>query len=251
MSGEVAAMEIKRVGVIVPSLNVVAEDDLRLLMPPDVRYHIARARFKKEGGRVTHKSLVGLAAEAPTIAGALYDAGMDAIAFNCTGSCVAAGLGASERIVAQIESETGTPATTTVLAIIRALHALGMKRLVHCSPFTAEFSDEEADYLRNSGFDVVATAGMGHTDALAVAKMTPEQIYDFALGVDRPDADGIFLSCANARAAEAVDPLERKLGKPVISSNQAVIWDLLRLVGRQAAGDRIGSLFREHARAAA
>jgi maleate isomerase len=244
-------MEDKRVGVIVPSLNTIIEDDLRLFMPADVRYHIARGRFKKENGKVTHDSLLGLAAEAPAIAGYLNDAGMDAIAFNCTGSSLAGGPGSSERIVEQIEKETGKPATTTILSIIRAFHALGIRKLVHVCPFTAEFSDEEADYLRHEGFDVVATVGMGHTDARVAAQMTPEHVYEFALGVDRPDADAIFLSCANTRAMEAIAPLEQKLGKPVISSNQAVIWELLQMVQRPATNETAGSLFRERKQAAA
>jgi maleate isomerase len=244
-------MDEKRVGVIVPSVNTTFEDDIRIFMPADVRYHIARGRIKKEDGKVTHNSLLGLAAEAPTIAGYLNDAGMDAIAFNCTGSSIAGGPGSSERIVDQIQKETGKPATTTILSIIRALRALGIRKLVHVSPFTPEFSDEEADYLRHEGFDVVATVGMGHSDARVVAQMTPEHICDYAAGVDHPDADGIFLSCANSRAMEAIAPLEQKLGKPVISSNQAVIWELLRMVQRRATHEAGGSLLREHKQAAA
>jgi maleate isomerase len=244
-------METKRVGVIVPSLNVVVEDDLRLFLPPDVRYHVARARFRKENGKVTHNSLARLAEEAPAIAEQLHDAGMDAIAFNCTGSSVEGGPETSRRIVSAIEERTGQPATTTIASIIRALQALGVRRLVHVCPFTAEFSTDEADYLANAGFEIVATMGMGHTDARIVARMTPEEIHDYAAAVDRPDADAIFLSCANARATEAIAPLEKRLGKPVVSSNQAVIWDLLRLVGRFAAPDRRERLFRETARVTA
>ncbi|MCC6472829.1 MAG: hypothetical protein IT514_03695 [Burkholderiales bacterium] len=243
-------MEIKRVGVIVPSLNIVVEDDLRRFMPPEVRYHVARGRFRKENGKVTHDSLLGLAADAPALAASLHDAGMDAIAFNCTGSSLAGGPGSSERIVECIEKETGTPATTTILSIIRAFRALGLRRLVHVNPFTEEFSTEEADYLRHEGFEVVATAGMGHTDARVAATMTPEKVCEFALGADRPEADGIFLSCANTRAMEAVAPLERRLGKPVICSNQAVIWDLLRMVGRQA-DEALGRLARARESSAA
>jgi len=244
-------MECKRVGVIVPSVNTTFEDDLRRFMPADIRYHIARGRIEKENGKVTHNSLLGLAAQAPAIAGYLNDAGMDAIAFNCTGSSIAGGPGSSERIVAQIEKDTGKPATATILSIMRALRALGIRKLVHVSPFTPEFSDEEADYLRHEGFEVVATVGMGHSDAHVVAQMTPEEICDFTASVDRPEADGIFLSCANSRAMEAIAPLERKLGKPVISSNQAVIWELLQMVQSETPHEAAGSLLRARKQAAA
>jgi maleate isomerase len=35
--------------------------------------------------------------------------------------------------------------------------------------------------------------------------------------------DCVFLSCTNWRAIEAIEPLKKKLGIPVISSNQAAI----------------------------
>ena len=244
-------METKRVGVIVPSLNTIIEDDLRLFMPADVRYHIARGRFKRENGKVTHNSLIGLGEEAPALAAELNDANMDAIVFNCTGSSIAGGYDFSARIVEKIEKETGKPATTTILSIYRALRALGIRKLVHVCPFTPEFSDEEADHLRHEGFDVVGTAGMGHTDARVAALMTPEEIYDNALKMDRPDAEAMFLACANVRAMEAIAPLEKKLGKPVISSNQAVLWELLVMVDRPTDNEAGGSLFRERKQAAA
>jgi maleate isomerase len=236
----------KRVGVIVPSLNTIIEDDLRRFLPDDVQYHIARARFHKENGRVTHESLLRLADDAPSIAASLADAGMDAIAFNCTGASLAGGLGSSERIVEQIETVAGCAATTTILSIMRALRAMNVRRLVHCCPFTSEFSEEEADFLRASGFEIAATVGMGHTDAKVAALMTPDEIADFTLRIDRADADGILLSCANTRAMEAIERLEQRLGKPVISSNQAVMWDLLRLVSCGAPVTAGGSLFRRH-----
>ena len=94
-----------------------------------VDHHIARGRFRREDGKVTHNSLVWLGEEAPALAEQLADAGMDAIAFNCTGSSIAGGHRSSERIVAQIERATGKPATTTILSIIRALRAMGIRRL--------------------------------------------------------------------------------------------------------------------------
>jgi maleate isomerase len=236
----------KRVGVIVPSLNTIIEDDLRRFMPSEVLYHIARVRFQKENGRVTHKSLLRLADDAPSIAGYLADAGMDAIAFNCTGASVAGGVGSSERIVERIEAAVGSPATTTILSVMRALRTMNVHRLVHCCPFTSEFSEEEADFLRASGFEIALTVGMGHIDAKVAALMSPDQVAEFALRIDRADADGIFLSCANTRAMEAVQGLEQRLGKPVISSNQAVMWDLLRLISCRAPVPAGGSLFRQH-----
>ena len=61
-----------------------------------------------------------------------------------------------------------------------------------------------------------------------------------------PDADGLFLSCANTTHIEITEQLERELAKPVVNSNQATIWKCLhaikgRLGGMRWNGD-LGSL---------
>jgi len=47
--------------------------------------------------------------------------------------------------------------------------------------------------------------------------------------VPRKEADGIFLSCMGLRTPEVLPRLERDLGKPVLSSNQVILWMLFRL----------------------
>ena len=52
---------------------------------------------------------------------------------------------------------------------------------------------------------------------------------------DRPDADGIFLSCTNTRQIEAIADIEKMLGKPVVNSNQAVLWGALKRLAAKVA----------------
>src|SRR5258708_18132051 len=193
----------KRVGVIVPSLNTIVEDDLRMFLPREVGYHIARVRLRKTNGVVTHEALREAAEEAPESANFLADALVDAIAFNCTGSCVEGGQGSNERIVERIAARTGVPATTTILALLQALRALRVQRLGHACPFTASFGDDEARFLRAPGFDVVETVAMNHVDARLGAKLDPQAFVDCAVAHDRPDADPSLLACSNARTLEA------------------------------------------------
>ncbi|MBN8607415.1 MAG: aspartate/glutamate racemase family protein [Caulobacterales bacterium] len=228
-------MADKRVGVVIPSLNTLVEDDLRRYLPADVGYHITRVRLSKTGGRVTQEELLAAGREAVQLSTLLSDARMDAIAFNCTGASLSNGIEGANKLREDIEAATNTASTTTILSVVRALRAAGLKRIVHVCPFTAEFGADEANFLRASGFDVVVSKGLNFTDARVAAKMMPEEIVAIALDVDHPDADGIFLACANVRAMEATETLQRKLGKPVITSNQAVIWDLLDMIKHPAA----------------
>ena len=63
--------------------------------------------------------------------------------------------------------------------------------------------------------------------------VTPQRWLELAQENDTPEADGIFLSCTNTTQIEAVAAIEAALGKPVVNSNQAVLWGCLkRLKGK-------------------
>ncbi len=226
----------KRVGLIIPSLNVIVEDDMRRELPPDVGLHIGRLRLRKTQGRVTQAALLEAGRDAVEQSTLLSDAGVDAIAFNCTGASLSDGPEGARRLRDEIAAATKTAATTTILSVVRALRASGLKRIVHVCPFTAEFGADEAAFLRAEGFEIVESRGLNFTDARLAAKMSPQEIVEIAIGVDRPDAGGIFLACANVRAMEATAELQQRLGKPVVTSNQAVLWDLLDMIGHADAG---------------
>lgn len=228
-------MAWKRVGLVIPSLNVVVEDDLRRYLPEDVGYHITRVRLRKTGGRVTQEALLEAGQEAIALSTLLSDAGLDAISLNCTGASLSDGPEGADRLRNDIAAATQTQASTTILSVIGALRASGLKRIAHICPFTAEFGADEANFLRAAGFDVVASQGLNFTDARLAAKMTPEEICDIAVKFDHPDAEGLFLACANVRAMEATEALQQRLGKPVVTSNQAVLWDLLQMIGHPDA----------------
>jgi len=83
------------------------------------------------------------------------------------------------------------------------------------------------DYLQATGFAVVHDVALG-LDSLGFATVTPREWTELARQHDRPEADGIFLSCTNTTQIEAIADIERALGKPVVNSNQAVLWGCLR-----------------------
>ena len=72
----------------------------------------------------------------------------------------------------------------------------------------------------------------------------PQTIIDFVPTVAHPDADTIFLPGTAWRALDAAEPLEQKLGKTVITVNQASIWLALKRLGWTQAIPGFGSLLR-------
>ena len=65
-------------------------------------------------------------------------------------------------------------------------------------------------------------------EAKDFGSVTPGQWAQMAKELDGPDVDGVFLSCTNTTQMEAIADIEKDLGKPVVNSNQAVLWGCLR-----------------------
>ena len=57
------------------------------------------------------------------------------------------------------------------------------------------------------------------------------------------DADALFISCTALPVLNIIDRLEKKLSKPVLSSNQTLIWDTLEKIGKNNNIKGFGSLF--------
>ena len=68
----------------------------------------------------------------------------------------------------------------------------------------------------------------------------------FALQLDRPDAEAIFLSCGGIRSLEVAHEIEKITGKPVITSNQAQFWSCLRRAGIKDKLVGFGKIFQEN-----
>jgi maleate cis-trans isomerase len=88
------------------------------------------------------------------------------------------------------------------------------------------------DYLASAGISVLRDVALA-LEAKDFAGVTPEQWTALAADNDCAEADGIFLSCANTTQIEAVAAVERRLGKPAVNSNQAVLWGCLRRLHAQ------------------
>ncbi len=205
-------------------------------------YHVHRIRLRKEGGVVTPESLLRAYLEAVDEAGYLKDFGPDMITFNCTGASVAHGPQGDAALAARMEQVLGVTSSNTMLAIKRALARVGARRIVHVCPFADRFSSGEKAALEAAGLEVMRSVGLNFVDAREAARMDPQTLAGHALAHADPGMDALLLSCANVRAFEAVEPLEQRLGVPVITSNQAVLWDALQQVGwqgRVAGGGRL------------
>jgi len=140
------------------------------------------------------------------------------------------GVGHDRELSQRINDVTGIRATTSLTAVIDALHTLGIKRPAIATSYLPDIDARLVDVLQQTGFHVAAIRGMGLKRSVDMGKVMPHETYRFACEVARSayDADGIFISCGNLRSFEVIEDLEKDTGLHVITSNQAGLWQALR-----------------------
>lgn len=228
-----------RIGLIIPSSNRLTEPQFHSYAPPGVGVHVTRLRMTGKW----HKTPSELKEAIVEAAAVLSDTEPGVIAFHCTASSMEEGLEGEASLVRIIEKASGRPAITTAQAINEALRHLKVKKLVLISPYVAETNEHEVCYLREAGFEVVHEVGLGLTGSDEYIAVSPERWIDITRSNSRAGADGYLLSCTNTRMIEVIDELERSLGKPVVTSNQATLWACLAKLRASQPIQRLGKLF--------
>lgn len=223
-----------RLGMLLPSSNPVAEPELTRYLPQGVSLHTTRLKLAGS----TREDLLGMTARVEEAATLLVDAGVDRIVFNCTAvSTFDPEMGESLR--QRMEATCGRPATSTSDAIVAALARLAPRRIALVTPYIDPVVEREIAFLKHYGYEVVAELGLGLKEGKAMSSIEPGQWYRHTLDMVGKEADLVFLSCTAIRVFDVIAQIERDLGIPVLTSNQAMLWWCLREAGLQ---DRIPSL---------
>jgi maleate isomerase len=232
-------MSMQRLGVIIPSSNTTIEIEFStILHGTDVSFHIARIHLSD----VTVKDLEDMQKETQAAARLLKDADVNLVAFACTSGSLVKGLGYDGIIAKKISKAAGCPAVTTSGAVVEALKTLKAHKIALATPYIAEVTDREIDFLQKSGFEIVNTRSLNIKENLKIGKLTPNDAATIAKNADSNLADAIFISCTNFPTFQAIPTLEKQLKKPVISSNSATLWASLRALNAKITIN-LGKLF--------
>jgi maleate isomerase len=158
----------------------------------------------------------------------------DVVAYACaSGSFVNGILG--ERLLTRTMVDAGAPAAcTTSGALVEALVLLGVRKLAIATPYVDEVTSRLVSYLAEYGVETVASNGLGLLGH--IWRVPYATVVDIVRSVDTPDADAMFISCTNLPTYDVIEPLERAIGKPVLTANQVTMWSALRAMGLQGIG---------------
>ncbi len=230
-----------KIGYVLLATEQTVQDDVIRLRPDGVGIHFTRAAIADSITNETLAAQADLLAECASLL--LPDGSLDVVCYACTSGSLVIG---EKRVFAELKrGAANARATSLITGVIRALKTVQAKRIAVATPYLDEVNQREIEYLEQSGFEVLSICGLNLEKDSDMVRVSAEYIAEFALSQDREDADAIFISCGALRALEVVDEIEARAGKPVICSNQAMIWDCLRLAGIEDRIEGYGRLFRE------
>lgn len=229
-----------RLGLVVPSSNTTNEPEFQRVLPEGVSLHTARMRLVD----AIADELSDMADEIDRCVDLLSTADVDVVAYGCTTGSLVAGPRYDEQIESRLSDLGSVPAVATAASIKRAFETLGLESLAIATPYVDDLNERERTFLEAAGYEVTGITGLGIGSNVDIGRQRPETAYREAQSVDTPDADGLFLSCTNYRTFEVIPALEADLGKPVVSSNQATLWDALQSIDVDVSLE-LGTLFEQ------
>ncbi len=230
-----------RIGLIILETDQTLEIEARMIDLDGVGWYHARIPMEPE---VTPTTLTDMERRLPVAAGLLPpEFGFAAIGYGCTSAATLIGdAGVTAGIHA---AHPGMACTNPISAAVAAFGALEATRIAVVTPYTAEVTAPIIDHFEAAGLSVTAVGSFLERSDHVVARIAPGSI---AAGVRSMVADGdcdaVFVSCTSLRTFDFLDQLEQDIGKPVVSSNQALIWKLLRLAGIEDRVQNRGRLLR-------
>lgn len=229
-------------GLIVLQTDETIEQDFRRLLPdPQTAVYISRV---PSGAEVTPDTLATMEAALPHAASLLPStAPFDVVGYACTSGTTLIGAARVEELV---RGASNTQLVSNPLtAAQEALRAVGVGRIGIVSPYVSSVAGPIRAAFERAGFAVPDTLSFGEEVEARVARIDPASIREAALELGRSDElDAVFLSCTNLRTLDVIADLEATLGKPVVSSNQALAWHMARLARSPVAADAPGRLFQ-------
>jgi len=217
-----------RIGLITPSRGWTIEHEWPRMLPKGVSYLVARIPLKA----TTPEELLKMGEYALEGAKLLASANVDLICYGCTIETILQGIEYEKMLTNNIYETTGIPAKTMASAVIEAMKSFNARKIAIVTPYIEEINKQEKRFMESIGFEVVYEKGLGISETIEIGKISPGTVY--RLGKEAflkaPQADLLFISCGNLRTIEIISAIEKDIGKPVVSSNQAMLWSALRMI---------------------
>jgi len=220
-----------RLGFLVPPGNPTVEPEMMQLAPAGVSLHFSRlvatgSTGTPEGQEERNRSYLEHIGASTYLLAMVHP---DVIVLAHTASSYSMSSQDEATLLAQLQASSQSRVITAAGSVLAALHHLNVRHIALATPYAEEISEQGKRYLIDHGLHVV---GYGRLENVRnIYEETAERAYRLARRADTPEADAVFISGTGLPTLSVLSMLEDDLGKPVISSATAMMWNALRLAG--------------------
>ena len=230
-----------RIGVITLSTDFTIEQDFRKICHGiDVDIFFNRIPFLNP---LTHENYLKMADHIPEVSEQILPGQtIDVIAYGCTSGTIAIG---EDIIKNQVQkSKPKALVTTPITAAIKALDKLNLKKIAVLTPYPEEVNLTVYNYLKQNNLDIDSFNSFNLNYDSEIAQVSLDSLMEQISKINLSNVDGLFVSCTALKIADIIDNVEKEFNTTVISSNQAIIWDCLRLLKNKTEVVGWGNLFK-------
>jgi len=167
---------------------------------------------------------------------------IDTVAYGCTSGTIAIG---EDSIKEKIQlAKPNCYVTTPITSAIKAFKLMNIKKIAVFTPYPESVNKTIYEYFSKKNIDVLSFTTFNLDLDVDIANIDPKYLSETLIKLDTSKTDALFISCTALPALEILDEVEKKINKPVLSSNQTLIWDTIRSVRYKFPIEGYGKLLR-------
>jgi len=167
---------------------------------------------------------------------------INTVAYGCTSGTIAIG---EDKVKEKIQlAKPGCHVTTPITSAIKAFNKMNVKKIAVFTPYPESVNKTISEYLIKKNINVTSFSTFNLDLDVDFARVDPKYLSEILTKLNINDADALFVSCTAIPALEILDEVEKKINKPVFSSNQTLIWDTIRSVRYKSSVEGYGKLLR-------
>lgn len=233
--------EAGRIGLIVPANNGVLEPELWSVLPDDVALYATRILAR---GELTPAAVHAMEEHVDRAVDELAATGVDVIVYADMVTTFIMEEGWNEARTAAIAARTGCACISAWTALRDALAHLGIVRFALGTPYPAAIHALAPPFFAARGCAVCDEATLDIRQMADVPKVDARRLHGLVSGLDVGDAEAVVLLATDLPTFASLEDLAATTGRPVLSSNQTILWSALRTIGNDTAIGSLGPLFR-------
>ncbi len=217
-----------KVGLIALSTDQTIEKDFKIIcnnLPVDI--FINRIHNKNP---LTKENLLKMREDLTSVTNKILpDEKLNTIAYGCTSGTIAIGEdNVKEKILL---AKPDCYVTTPVTSAIKAFKLMKIKKIALFTPYPDTVNKTIIEYFTAKNITVSSFASLNLNLDSEFASVDPNYILEISSSLEVKNVDALFISCTALPVLNILNKLEKIIQKPVLSSNQTLIWDTLRSIG--------------------